>query len=168
MGDYKFNWERASKSDEAFKKEMEYFRERNGIRPGSGPKPNYKDHLWPAEVEERLRIGDKTEWPRLFYLEEEGDLLQNEMIIEAAANLKSGKTLSQDVVARILADPTPVLQFKAVKVEVVAYDLFKTAVESRKKSLVEQLLPYVNLTDYDRKDRERIMELLKELELFSD
>ena len=119
-------------------------------------------------MEERLRIGDKTEWPRLFYLEEEGDLLQNEMIIEAAANLKSGKTLSQDVVARILADPTPVLQFKAVKVEVVAYDLFKTAVESRKKSLVEQLLPYVNLTDYDRKDRERIMELLKELELFSD
>lgn len=168
MGDYKFNWERASKSDEAFKKEMEYFRERNGIRPGSGPKPNYKDHLWPAEVEERLRIGDKIESPRRFYLEEEGDLLHNDVIIDAVAKLECGKSLPQDVVSRILADPTPVLRFKAVKVEVVSYDLFKTAVEKRQKSLVEQLLPYVNLADYDRKDRERIMELLKELELFSD
>lgn len=161
MEEYKFNWERAAESDEERRKELEYFGERRGIRPGDGPKPNYKEHLWPAEVEERLRIGDKTECPRLFYLEEEGDLLHNQMIIDAVAKLKCGNSLPQDVVARILSDPTPVLRFKAVKIEVKAYDLFKTAVECRKKSLVEQLLPFIDLADYDQEVQKKVEELLK-------
>lgn len=126
---------------------------------GGYTKPNYQDHRWPEEVEKILRVWGETASPRLFYVAEDGDIQENVRLVQAIAYLKNGYSLPQDFVDRILAKPIPLLQLKAVKVERMEYDLFKTALDRGQKSLVEQLLPYIDIDDYGR---EKIMELLKE------
>lgn len=151
------NWDKAMESDADRREELARYREYNDIRLAS--KPSYEKVRWPDEVEELLHIWGETASPRLFYLQKEGDILENERIVQAVAYIKNGKSLPQDLVGRILAKPSPVLRLKAVKVERKEYDLFQTALDYGQKSLVEQLLPYINsIDDYDQK---KIEELLK-------
>ena len=167
---YKFNWERAARSDAERKKELEYFSERNGIHL---VQPNFENCLWSDEIpnryEEMLKRGESVPGGR-FYL---ADVRQSDRIQRAITCLRRFTPLSQEELELILAFSPPMLRvsFKvndpgSAEFRDKTYDLVQTAIDLVKeypdygpKAVLRQLLPYIDFSVYNR---DEIMKALEE------
>ena len=168
MQEYTINWDNVE-SEEDLKAELARFRERNVI---TLKKPDYEAHRWCAVnlekyTEEKRAANRINQQYQLFFLEEQGDVGQNDRLIAAIVWLKRNHFLGTAELGRILADSLPVLRVKVMQEKTAGsaefqertFDLVETAIDCRVKAVLERLLPYIDFALYDR---ETIMDILQE------
>ena len=168
MQEYTINWDNVE-SEEDLKAELARFRERNGITLKA---TDYEEHRWCAAnlekyTEEKRAANCINQQHQLFFLEEQGDVGQNDRLIAAIAWLKRNHFLGTAELDRILAGASPVLRIKVMqektagsaKFEERTFDLVETAIDCRAKAVLERLLPYI---DFTLCDRDVIMRILEE------
>ena len=161
MQTHKFDWSNIE-TDAGIRKALAEFRMRNGIVL---KKPDYEEHRWceanVAKYTDEVRARNRLlKQRKLFYLEENGDVGQNDRLIATVVWLKRNHFLGKTELGRILADSPPLL-----KVEVMeetepgagvfrerTFDLIETAIECRTKPVLERLLPYIDFDQYNRED----------------
>lgn len=168
MQEYTLNWDDIE-SEEDLKAELARFRERNGITLKA---PDYEEHRWCAAnlekyTEEKRAANRINQQHQLFFLEEQGDVGQNDRLIAAIVWLKRNHFLGTAELDRILAGASPVLRIRVMQEKTAGsaefqertLDLVETAIGCRAKAVLERLLPYIDFALYDR---EAIIEILQE------
>ena len=163
----KFNWDNIE-SEEDLKAELERFRERNGI---TLKEPDYEEYRWCAAnfekyTKEKRAANRINQQHQLFFIEEHGDVVQNNRLIAAVVWLKRNNFLGIAELERILADSPPVLRVRVMEEKAAGtaefqegtFDLVEAAIESRAKTVLEWLLPYIDFALYDREVIMRILE----------
>ena len=159
MQEFKFDWSNVA-SEEDLKKELEKFRERNGIVLCE---PDYEDYRWCEKnlekyKAEQLQQVKQAQQRKLFYLADSGSVWRNSRLIAAVAFLKINHFLEAKELDRILSDSPPLLRMDVMEeTEPGSYqfrkrtfDLFETAIQCGTKSIIENLLEYIDFSLYDQ------------------
>lgn len=168
MQEYTINWDNIE-SEEYLKAELARFRERNGI---TLKKPAYEEYRWCAAnlekyTEEKRAANRINQQHQLFFLEEQGDVGQNDRLIAVVVWLKRNHFLGTAELDRILTDSPPVLRVSVMEEKSAGsaefqertFDLIETAIDCRAKAVLERLLPHIDFAFYDW---ETIMDILQE------
>lgn len=159
MQEYKFDWSDVV-SEEDLKKELERFRERNGIVLCE---PDYEDYRWCEKnlekyKAEQLQQVKQAQQRKLFYLADNGSVWQNSRLIAAVIFLKTGHFWDTNELDRILRDSPPLLRLDVMEetepgscqFRKRTFDLFETAIQCGAKNIIENLLEYIDFSLYDQ------------------